>query len=205
MDTIESLQIQLETAEQDLVNATARVKALKKSIEKENERLAVIKDAKIIVQRLDELVWKHFYPDWQPDDETLTISDDNCFMYFEADIKCIFRDNDIDKAKEYIFEQLHLQSSAPVEVYIKEYLHMDKCIDDAMIRKDFAAALKSVKHGDDLSGRLDWSFSPKDISELAKLHKAGKFRKKIEDLLTDCNFHSECSMMAAKQYDELIL
>ncbi len=82
---------------------------------------------------------------------------------------------------------------------------MDKCIDDATIRKDFAAALKSVKHGDDLSGRLDWSFSPRDISELAKLHKAGKFRKKIEDLLTDCNFHSEYSMMTAKQYDELIL
>ncbi len=205
MNTIEMLQSELQRAEEEQANAAARIKALKKSIEKENERLAVIKDAKIIVQRLDEVIWKHFYPNWQPDDETLTISDDNCFMYFEEDIKCIFRDNDIDRAKEYIFEQIHLQSSAPVESYIKKHLHMDKCIDDAMIRKDFAAALRSVKHGDDLSGRLDWSFSPKDISELAKLHKAGKFRKKIENLLTDCNFHSECSMITAKQYDELIL
>ena len=205
MNTIEKLQIQLKIAEQDLVNAAARVNALKKSIEKENERLTVIKDAKIIVQRLDEPIWKHFYPDWQPDNKVPAITDDNCFMYFMEDIKCIFRDNDIDKAKEYIFEQIHLQSSAPVEAYIKEHLHVDKCIENAMIRKDFAAALRSVKHGDDLSGKLDWSLSPKDISELAKLHKAGKFRKKIENLLTDCNFRSEHRMMAAKQYNKLIL
>ena len=205
MSTIEQLQSELQKAEIEQANAAARIKVIKKLIYEENERINFIKDARIIIQRLDSLIWKHFYPDWQPDGEVPEITDDNCFMYFEEDIKCIFRDNDIDEAKKYILEQIHLQSSAPVEGYINKHLHMDKCIYDAMIRKDFAAALQSVKRGSDLSSKLGFGFSEKDIQELAKLHKAGKFRKKIEDLLTDCNFHSECRMMAAKQYDKLIL
>jgi len=37
---------------------------------------------------------------------------------------------------------------------------------------------------------------------LTKLHKSKKFGKKIEDLLTDCNFHYECELMSSKDYSK---
>ena len=55
-----------------------------------------------------------------------------------------------------------------------------------------------------LSGPLDWSFSKRDLTELAKLHKANKCRKKIEDLLTDCNFHYESAKFHNKDYTEFL-
>ncbi len=70
----------------------------------------------------------------------------------------------------------------------------------AMIRKDFYSALKSAKKGTDLSHPLRYAFSDRDICNLAKIHKRGRFRRKIEDLLTDCNFHAECGLMYKGDY-----
>lgn len=81
---------------------------------------------------------------------------------------------------------------------LQDYLNFDKLERNVEIRNDFLAALKSVKRGSELSGPLDWSFSKRDLTELAKLHKANKCRKKIEDLLTDCNFHYESAKFKRK-------
>lgn len=74
------------------------------------------------------------------------------------------------------------------------------------VRMDWESALKNVKCGSDLSSIIGWSFSSKyDIPILAKLHKSNKFRKKIENLLTDCNFHKEVSDFSNKMYDEYLI
>ena len=72
------------------------------------------------------------------------------------------------------------------------------------IREDWKSALEQVEDGTDLSSIIGWAFSDKDITELAKLHKDNICRDKIEDLLTDCNFHSECSKFVDGEYDEFL-
>lgn len=72
------------------------------------------------------------------------------------------------------------------------------------IRSDWAAALRSVKYGYELSKWIDYGFYDEDIVELAKLHKRNRFRRKIEDLLEDCNFHYECGKFADHDYDEFL-
>lgn len=72
------------------------------------------------------------------------------------------------------------------------------------VRADWETALEQVECGTDLSSVIGWAFSTNDITELAKLHKANKFREKIEDLLTDCNFHYECGQFANGEYDEFL-
>jgi len=80
---------------------------------------------------------------------------------------------------------------------------LNECIRDARIRLDFAEAFRHVKDGSDLSGDLGYGFSKSDLRVLMNLHKAGKFRKKIEDVLTDCNFHYESGLLSDKKYEEL--
>ena len=87
---------------------------------------------------------------------------------------------------------------------IKANPYGDKILQDYLNFDKFLAALKSVKRGSELSGPLDWSFSKRDLTELAKLHKANKCRKKIEDLLTDCNFHYESAKFHNKDYTEFL-
>ena len=72
------------------------------------------------------------------------------------------------------------------------------------IREDWESALEQVKKGSDLSSKIGYGFSNEDITELAKLHKNNICRDKIEDLLTDCNFHSECSKFVNGEYDEFL-
>ena len=37
------------------------------------------------------------------------------------------------------------------------------------------------------------------------LHQWNLFREKIEDLLEDCNFHTECGLLNEGKYDECLL
>lgn len=78
----------------------------------------------------------------------------------------------------------------------------NECIRDASIRLDFAEAFRHVKDGSALSGDLGYGFSKSDLRVLMNLHKAGKFRKKIEDILTDCNFHYESGLLSDRKYEE---
>lgn len=112
-------------------------------------------------------------------------------IWLEADIKAALKKSNLealDKIKEVI-------KGLPK-------INIDNCIRDAEIRLDFAAALRNCKKGTELSGKLDYGFGPDDLMSLMQLHKANKFRAKIENLLTDCNFHSECSLLSSKEYNK---
>ena len=90
-------------------------------------------------------------------------------------------------------------------IFIFGYVDFNDCINDAIVRSDWYEALKNVKKGTDLSSKISYVLSDEDLSELAKLHKKNKFRKKIEDLLEDINFHQESGDFANKNYDKYIL
>lgn len=102
--------------------------------------------------------------------------------------------------RKFEIEDILRGSSKYVE--INEVVSVDDAYKEATIRKDFEAALKAVKKGSNLSSDLRYGFSDDDLTQLAKLHKANRFRKKIEDLLEDCNFHYECGLMIRGDYSE---
>ena len=111
------------------------------------------------------------------------------------------RADDMQAARDVIDEIIDHTDNPAV---IRQYVSIDAAWRDAEIRRDWASALRAVKHGEDLSHDIDWAFSPRDIKNLAKLHKANRFRKKIENLLDDCNFHTEAALMSSHQYDKLL-
>lgn len=74
---------------------------------------------------------------------------------------------------------------------------------DTEIRLDWDAALGYCERENTLiSGKIGWGFYPQDLLVLCCLHEAGKHRRVIEDLLEDCNFHTECGLLADGKYDE---
>ncbi len=82
---------------------------------------------------------------------------------------------------------------------------MNMIPEDQRIRSDFKKALCEVEHGYDLSNALGYGFSDRDITELAKLHKDNPdLREKIEELLEDCNFHTECGDFSEGEYEKYL-
>ena len=169
-------------------------KELYKTIERENSERLQIK-RKAIIEAIHKL-WENYwsYEDWSKIEERLnqydTITQLN--MWLENDVKDALKTTklkDVDNIRQIVND-------------CNADINFEHCIKDAEIRLDFAAALRSVKCGDDLSGLLGWGFNKEDLINLMKLHKSNKFRTKIEDLLTDCNFHHECGLLCEKKYDE---
>ena len=149
------------------------------------------------MSRLDSIIGAKYLCDGSPvpEDQMHIV-----YMWLENDISSSLSESaDIDKTFDEICEIL---KESPLYSDINEVISLQTAYRRAKIRSDFATALRNVKNGSALSGVLGWSFSDKDLIALAKLHKSNKFRKKIEDLLTDCNFHYECSLMSSKDYSK---
>lgn len=70
------------------------------------------------------------------------------------------------------------------------------------IKLNWDEVLGNIEHGDELSVDIGWGFTQQDMLVLCCLHEAGKHRQKIEDLLEDCNFHTECGLLNEGKYDE---
>ena len=122
------------------------------------------------------------------------------YMWLENDIsESLSTAEDMSEVREEIE---NLLKSSWAYGKINKIISVDKAYRRAEVRKDFATALRGVKNGAALSGILGWAFSDEDLKQLARLHKSNRFRKKIEELLTDCNFHSECALMSSKRYSE---
>ena len=75
-------------------------------------------------------------------------------------------------------------------------------MEENFIRLNWIYALNAVENGAELSCDIDWSFSNQDLIVLGFLHEANLYREKIEDLLEDCNFHTECMLLCEQEYDE---
>lgn len=76
-------------------------------------------------------------------------------------------------------------------------------------RKNLISNIKKTNYEDlkdKICSRLNYGFSSYDILRIAKAYKQGDkdLNNKIEYVLEDCNFHSECSMLSLSKADELI-
>ena len=146
---------------------------------------------------LDLYLWKKYFPESEINAEPELYQ---ASMWLQTDIAEIMVS--FPESKDEIISTI--KANPYGDKILQDYLNFDKLERNVEIRNDFLAALKSVKRGSELSGLLEWSFSNKDLTELAKLHKANKCRKKIEDLLTDCNFHYESAKFHNKDYTEFL-
>lgn len=145
------------------------------------------------IWRLDQEIYFHYYPHkdtWAMPAVELAPS------WLEETITTVLSED--PDSEDMIIKMI--RNSKYGETILSDFVKMKKCRKAAKIRGNFGEALKSVKEGSDLAHDIGYGFSDEDLSELAQLHKAKKYRKKIEDLLTACNFHDACSDFKKKRY-----
>ncbi len=159
----------------------------KKKKEKTNQILEEIKN-------LDLKIWKKYHPDYNDENEPTL---EQAPSWLGTDVESIL--TEFPDSEEEVLEMI--QKSRYGEEILQKYIKMEEINKAVSVRRDFLTALKSVREGSDLSGILHYGFSKKDIRELAKIHKSGKCRTKIESLLTDCNYHTESGDFHARRYD----
>lgn len=70
------------------------------------------------------------------------------------------------------------------------------------IRNDWEKAL-ALLPTPVISKTIEWGFTQHDLKTLARIHKEGWYCSEIEDLLEDCNFHTECSQFSEGDYSIL--
>lgn len=74
-------------------------------------------------------------------------------------------------------------------------------MEEEWVRNNWEKALCSLSVRS-ISAAIGYGFAADDIRELARLHREDPdLRGKIEDLLTDCNFHAECAHFHAGNYE----
>ncbi len=146
-------------------------------------------------KKIDQALWKHFNEpegDFEPYDSTQYA----WVLGLQADAEHLALKHGLEPVKEVVVE---LEKKFNVKVDLLDWTKIEKALE---IRSDWAAALKKVRRGSDLSAKIGWGFEKSDLRTLLKLHQQNKYRKKIEDLLTDCNFHSFCEALWGGNYDE---
>ena len=170
----------------------------KEELNKAVDREKKAKEAKVVSDLKDAIhkIWNEFWKDTDHTEPELALNNSfNCvsslILWIEADI-------------EYALKRSKMQGLGKIKEIIKdiEGINLDKCIEAGRIRCDFSSVLKNVKHGSELSGKLGYGFSTDDLVDLMNLHKKNMFRRKIEDLLEDCNFHTESGLLSEGNYSE---
>lgn len=161
--------------------------------EKEKRRNEILQE----IKNLDLIIWKKYHPDYEEDNGPKLYQ---APMWLNNNIAAIMMEFPESEADIISI----VKNTKYGDEIITAYLELDLIRDEIKIRTDFLSALRSVKNGSNLSHKIRWALSSKDLSELAKLHKANKCRRKIEELLTDCNFHYECGKFVNKEYDEFL-
>ena len=173
-----------------------------KCIEYEEIKKRVVREA---IQKtmldLDAAIWKKYYPNnknvecpklhiagtWLRNDIVTILSDEN---------------NDLEKTLKDIWAMI--RATKYHSEILTEYVRTEEVLAEVKIRRDFKAAFDNVKYGSDLAHEVGYTLSEYDLKKLALLHKSNKCRKKIESLLTACNYHGDCSKFRKKEYEDFL-
>lgn len=174
--------------------------------QKENYKEEVYKCAK----QLDQTIWKQFHPDYSEEEDQTDLQDLHRYtIWLKNDVESILSDTslvpdkDLEQTKTDIFKMI--ADSQHGDTLMKKYdVNEEKIMAAVSARRDFLSALENAECGSDLASKLGCVFSKNDLRKLAQIHKSGRYREKIEDMLTAANFHSECSLLCSGQYDKLI-
>ena len=165
---------------------------LMEKVKKEQHEVIVLQN----VKDLDYNIWKKYHPEYDGKNEPGL---NQAIIWLKNDISSIMVD--FPNSEDDI---LNLIKNNEFGNEIISMIEMNEIRDNVNIRTDFLTALNSVKRGSDLSHRIGYALTPKDLSKLALLHKQNKCRNKIEELLTDCNFHYECCQFENQNYEEFL-
>ena len=194
---------QLRLMKEKLEQVQKAVEALSSSLIKEEENMEYQKYRILMLEKFDKSVWYHFYPEWKGEEPVF--DKDSCITHIRADLVHILSDSDdYEAAKAFIEDELDCLEKNNLN-NIRSYIEYDSIIDEVAIRRDFGTYLKSMKDVSKLASLLRFSFGKKDILHLAELHKKNKYRKKIEDLLSCCNYHHEAGALSSKKYEEVLV
>ena len=157
-----------------------------------------------MLKDVDAAIWSHFFPEDEGNEWKMPDNTHGMKLWLAGDIEAVLIASPkltvvIDKMDEIVQEVTNGKRLADV----CDILKIRKGVS---IRKNFKKYLNKVDRGFELSSALGYGFSNADIKKLAKIHKAGdtRIREKIEDLLEDCNFHTECADFAAGRYDSYV-
>ena len=165
------------------------------------KKVAMTKAIQEAMRELDMAIWQKYYPNekgvdcpdlyyagtWLRNDIAEILSNEN---------------NDLDKTLEDIWAMIRA-TKYHSEILV-EYVRTEEVLAEVKIRRDFKAAFDNVKYGNDLAHELGYTLSEYDLKKLAVLHKSNKCRKKIESLLTACNYHGDCSKFRNKEYEDFL-
>lgn len=161
--------------------------------QKKKENIAILEE----VKRLDLELWNKYFKDSDAEGPELKVA----YIWLRTDIVQIILASEekpgLNEIKEHILKSKYGKK-------IAEELRFDKIEEEINVRSDWSNALKNVKEGTELSHKIGCGLSSSDLKQLATLHKTKKYRKKIEELLTDCNFHAECNDFYNGNYDKYI-
>ena len=148
-------------------------------------------------QRIDNEIWQIYSPG---DDEICDFGLPHRAIHnLKADIETILLYRpDLEKL---IMEKINKSSCYKV---LLKLLNIEEIKESVTVRRDWETALRSSETVSSLSSKIGYAFYDRDIKKLAELHKRGKFRKKIERLLENCNFHKECGDLAEGSYNEYL-
>lgn len=154
-----------------------------------------------IMHNLDETIWNHFHPE-KTDTESSSLELAN--VWLRTDIVTILADPKLDREESEKWIKSEIQKVDLNGEIMNKYLEWNTIDDEVDIRSDYETAFGKVKCGYELSNLLQYSFGKNDLSQLAALHKKNKCRRKIEELLEDCNFHGANSDFKNHRYEEYL-
>lgn len=146
------------------------------------------------MKRIDAELANRYLPNatGEPEDEFQAV------LWLTTDIEIIMLQQGVQVYDEILSV---IQTSDCAEQILKEYCNVEKIREMVMIRTDFKSALSEAKDGHEIARRLMWTLFKEDFCKLAKIHKAGEFRGKIENLLLDCGFEQVSAELAQNHYD----
>lgn len=198
MTTIQRLNEEYNEVQGWIKYYRIKAKSIKAQIKKEEERIEHRDKVVEELKRLDILIWNKYYPE---DD----IDNSDVEAYFlKYDIIGLLSERDCDIDVRYKEIEDIINSSEYADDINKEFSLKLSCYDVALLKRDLASALKAYRDVAELSSIFNYSFTNDDLKDFVALHRKNRFRNKIEKLLTNCNFHHECSMLCNKEYDELL-
>lgn len=158
---------------------------------KEKKQLAI----QLAMCELDRAIWQKYR---NPSDVE-EIPKQLASVWLHNDIVSILFDEEID-AEQRLQEIITIINESDYGSEILKLININELRKEVKIRRNWPETLKKVKVGSELSGKIGYSLSAADLKKLALLHQSNKYRKKIEDLLTDCNFHYAAAQFANQQY-----
>ena len=147
--------------------------------------------------RILDRIWNEFHPG---DVVYNTPKDARVASWIKADFYSLATEFGISRLEEVVEEKTNGSIAAS---FIKECGQIEQARVAAAIRTHWEEAFDMVEAGRDISTYISYMLSDDDVAHLARLHRdQDKYRDKIEDLLTDCNFHKECGDFADGQYSD---